>query len=193
MICNEEWRPVSGFEGIYEVSNLGRIKSYKQDSCGIIIRLTNSKGDYIRFVLQAVGKKQKTVLMHRLVAETFIDNPHNMPVVNHIDGNKQNNCVDNLEWCSVLHNVNHSIRMHPEQLDGMILYNKYGKTEPILQISKHGEVLHWFPSGAEASRITGVCARNIMQVANHTPFKPGHLRKTAGGFVWRFEREVILK
>lgn len=187
----EIWKPVKGFEELYEISSEGRLKSYKRNSSGKMLKLTNQNGDYLRVVLQGVGKQRKSISIHRLVAEHFIPNPDNLPEVNHIDGNKQNNSVGNLEWCSREYNAMHSRKMHPDQLNGMIMFNKYGRPDPILQISKSGEVLRWFPSGAEAARETGICQRNILRVANHTPFKPGHERKTAGGYIWRFEREVM--
>ena len=188
----EIWKDIAGWEGIYQISNKGRIKSFKQDKKGKILSLANKKGGYFSFVLQKSGMMSKSTRIHRLVAEAFLPNPHNLPEVNHIDGNKQNNSVENLEWCTRSHNAKHSIAMHPHQIDKMILFNKYGKTDPILQISKSGEVLRWFPSGAEAGRQTGICARNIMQVANRTPFNDkGQIRKTAGGYIWRFESEVM--
>lgn len=188
----EIWKDVPGYEGLYQVSNMGRLKSFKQYSGGQILKLTNRKGEYIRVVLQGIGKPRKSISLHRLVAENFIPNPNGLPEVNHIDGNRQNNLVCNLEWCSSSYNVRHSIKMHPNQLDGMIMFNKYGKTEPVLQISKNGDVLRWFPSCAEAARETGICGRNIAQVARHTPYnKKGQTRKTAGGYIWRLESEVM--
>lgn len=189
----EIWKPIKGFEGLYEISSRGRLKSYKKTPKGQILKLHNKKGDYFKVSLQGKGKHNRSVSVHRLVAEHFLPNPHNLPQVNHIDGNKQNNMADNLEWCTPTQNVRHSLKMHPNQLTGMIMFNKYGKTKPIVQLSKSGDVIQRFSSGAEASRLTGVCGRNILQVANHTEFKKGHPRKTAGGYVWRYESEVIKK
>lgn len=188
----EQWLPVRGFEGLYEVSSFGRMKSYKVEPEGQILSLKNKTGDYFRFVLQGIGKKQKSVAIHRLVAEHFIPNPDGLPEVNHIDGNKQNNAVWNLEWCSRSHNVKHSIKMHPSQLNGMIFHNKCGRTRFVVQLSRSGEVISAYFSAASASKHTGVCARNILQVANRTPFNSkGQVRKTAGGYVWRFMEEVM--
>ena len=189
----EVWKDISGFEGLYKISSFGRIMSFKKDKNGVILKNTNRKGDYFSFVLQGKGKKTKSTRIHRLVAEAFIPNPNNLPEVNHKDGNKQNNRVENLEWCSRSYNAKHSLNMHPEQLDPMIYYNKILRPKPIVQLRKDGTIVNRFENGAEASRITGVCQRNILQVANRTPFKPGHPRKTAGGFVWRFESEVMQK
>jgi hypothetical protein len=196
VVVNAEiWKDIPGWEGVYQISNMGRIKSFKQTSNGKILSLVNRNGDYFSVVLQRVGKKRQSVRVHRLVAEAFIPNPDNLPEVNHIDGNKQNNRAENLEWCSRSHNVIHSIGMHPEQLRGMIFYNKSIRPRSVVQISKKsGEVLASFPTAIAAYNKTGICARNILQVANRTPFnEKGQIRKTAGGYIWRFEREVMQK
>lgn len=191
---SEIWRDVSGFEGIYQVSTFGRLKSYKTVQHGRILKLTNQKGDYLRVVLQS-GNNKRSTSMHRLVAETFIPNPERFPCVNHKNGDKQDNHAENLEWCTTSYNVLHSIGMHPNQTDGMLRYNKYVRPRRILQLTKDGLILNCFVNGAEASRMTGVCQRNILQVANRTEFKPGHPRKSAGGYVWMFldeyDKEVI--
>lgn len=192
-MSEEIWKDIPGFEGLYKISSFGRIKSFKKDKDGVILKNTNKKGDYFSFVLQGKGKKQKSTRIHRLVAEAFIPNPDNLPEVNHKDGNKQNNRVENLEWCSRSYNTRHSINMHHEQLDPMIYYNKILRPKPIVQLRKDGTIVNRFENGAEASRATGVCHRNILQAANRTPFKPGHPRKSAGGFIWRFEGEVMQK
>lgn len=96
----EEWRPIVGYEGLYEVSNLGRVRraSWK------IVHGTDFKG-YRRINLTKDGK-QKTFLIHRLVAEAFIPNEHEYRVINHKDECPSNNCIDNLEWCTQKHNMN---------------------------------------------------------------------------------------
>lgn len=88
-VASERWVPVSGFEGLYEISDLGRMRSYKVSSSGKILSLTNKTGDYIRVVLQGIGKERKSIGLHRLVAMRFIPNPDELPEVNHIDGDKQ--------------------------------------------------------------------------------------------------------
>ena len=131
----EEWKPVKDFEGIYEISNLGRLKSFKSDKNGLILKNTNSKGWYFTVVLT---KKEKTlsVRIHRLVALHFIKNDCiDKKQVNHIDGNKQNNVVSNLEWVTPRENIIHSMGINPNQLKGMIYKNQFEKPKTLIQLT----------------------------------------------------------
>lgn len=94
---NEEWKPIIGYEDSYEVSNMGRVKS-KQLSKDAILKQHN-KGDYM-YVYLRKNNKQKNCRIHRLVAEAFIPNPNNLSDVHHIDHDKKNNKLTNLEWLS---------------------------------------------------------------------------------------------
>jgi hypothetical protein len=117
----EIWKDIKGFNGVYQVSNLGRVKkTYRK-----LTRLVNPKyatkeiilkggifsNGYLFVCLTKDKYTSKNYLVHRLVAETFIDNPMNKTDVNHIDGNKQNNCIDNLEWCSRSENLAHAVKI----------------------------------------------------------------------------------
>ena len=107
---NEEWRDIEGYEGKYQISNLGRVKSLgtKNKKEKILKFDYNNKGyKCVRLYLNGKGKH---IYVHRLVAEAFIDNPNKYPWVNHRDENPKNNCVDNLEWCTRLYNTNYGSR-----------------------------------------------------------------------------------
>ncbi len=108
----EEWRDVVGYEGLYQVSNLGRIKGLK-DRWGNyrekILKLEITSQGYCRINLNKKGKGKK-YMVHRLVAQAFIPNPNNLPQVNHINEIKNDNRVENLEWCTSEYNVNYGSR-----------------------------------------------------------------------------------
>lgn len=97
----EIFKPIRGFEGLYEVSNFGRVMSIRR---GIFLKGKVDKDGYIEYCLRYNGKA-KHKRGHRLVAEAFIPNPNNLPVINHKDHSKDNNRVDNLEWCTVMENT----------------------------------------------------------------------------------------
>lgn len=115
-IENEIWKPIEGFEGIYEVSNFGRVKSidryviykngHKTFHKGRIIRQIDNFG-YKTVHLHKDGKQTSSVRVHRLVAIAFIPNPLNLPIVNHKDEDRANNIVENLEWCDSKYNNNY--------------------------------------------------------------------------------------
>ena len=109
----EEWRPVVGYEGLYEVSSYGRVRSldrfYYRLHKGKVLSPTKDRYGYLTVTLNCNGKS-KTIKIHRLVAQAFIENPDNLPQVNHKDEVKSNNCVDNLEWCSAKYNNNFGTR-----------------------------------------------------------------------------------
>ena len=109
----EEWRPVVGYEGLYEVSNIGRVRSldrfYYRLHKGKVLSPTKDRYGYLTVTLNCNGKS-KTIKIHRLVAQAFLPNPDNLPQVNHKDEDKTNNNVDNLEWCTAKYNVNFGTR-----------------------------------------------------------------------------------
>lgn len=101
----EIWKEIPNFEGLYEASNLGRIRSFKTKK---IKKQRYTVKKYLQVNLYK--KEEKTYRVHRLIAETFIKNFNNFPEINHKDGNKQNNCVDNLEWITTYDNIQHAIK-----------------------------------------------------------------------------------
>ena len=174
----ETWKAVKGFEGLYQISNFGRVKSlvYKEK---ILKPITSKTDGYVRIGLH----KNRTIYtrtIHRLVAEAFIENPMKKPHVNHIDGNKQNNHVRNLEWCTASENQFHSLEV------GLRTRNHPDKSKPVDMFTKDGEFLKTFPSIAEAMRQTSVGSSNIYQCCAK---KYGC--KTAGGYIWRYHDELL--
>lgn len=134
----EEWRPIKGYEGLYEVSNMGRVKSLHAPQ-GIILK----QGTYPNGYMGANLSKDGTVnmkLVHRLVAIAFIQNPNNYEEVNHKDGNKKNNTVDNLEWCTRSYNLKHAyhnkLMDRSEQKKSVILYKRYGEYDSITEAAE---------------------------------------------------------
>ena len=137
-ILIEEWRDIEGYEGLYQVSNLGRVKSLarvvirsdgKPNTVNEKILKYGMNRGYCAVVLCKDGKK-KMYKVHRLVAMAFLRNPHNLPEVNHKDEDKKNNCVDNLEWCTSLYNINYG--SHNERVTNIIVNNGSlrGKNHP---------------------------------------------------------------
>lgn len=188
MKYEEEWKDVKGFEEKYQISNYGRLKNKLNNH---IYKNTNKNGDYFSVVL-TYKNKSKSTRIHRLVAEAFIPNPDNLPQVNHIDMNKQNNNVDNLEWCTLKYNINEAIKIKPQMLLGMIKYNKNRAHKNIYQYSLDNKFIRKFKTIKEAHNITGVCKRNILQVCNKEPYNiKGCIRKQAGGYIWKFKSEVM--
>lgn len=116
MIMAEIWKDIAGYEGLYQVSNLGKVKSLFRRNGGTLIPIEHILADkiekktgYNRIHLSVSGTA-KDFCVHRLVAQAFIDNPHQLEQVNHKDFNRANNCVENLEWMSVRENADYSWR-----------------------------------------------------------------------------------
>ena len=137
---NEIWRDIKGYEGLYQISNLGRVKSLGRKSYSnvclkdkILNPALECKNGYKRVCLCKDGK-EKRIKVHRLVAQAFIPNPDNKPIINHKDGNKLNNSVDNLEWISRSDNVKHAYQIGLNRPSGG------GHNKKAIRIVETGEV-----------------------------------------------------
>ena len=184
---NEEWKWIKGYEGLYQISNFGRVKSFHKNKIdGEILSIKNSKGWYLTIPLRGNGVR-RTVRIHQLVAETFIGEIPKGYHVHHKDGNKQNNKVTNLE---IIHPKQHNLetmKQYPDYCKGMNEYNKYQRPRHIQQFDLEGHFIAEYANSKIASELTGVCSRNILQVADKKPFNSkGSVRKQAGGYVWKF-------
>ena len=159
----ETFVKVVGFEN-YEVSNLGRVRNIKS---GIVLKPQLRRDGYL---MQGLWKnnKKKHLLLHRIVAIAFIDNPDEKPCVNHIDENKTNNDLSNLEWCTIRENINHGTRTKR---------SAEKRSKKVVQLDLDDNVLNEFKSMVQAERETGVPRSNISSCCN------GKL-KSSGGFKW---------
>lgn len=170
-----EWRKIAGANG-YSVSRDGRIRN---DTTGHELKPFGSKDKYLGVRL---GRKNYC-RVHRIVAETFIPNPSNKPQVNHRDGNKRNNCVENLEWCSIAENQRHRFDVlkkgFTEQKMKTITELAATKNRKKIKCNETGNV---YKSVAEASKVTGVNRSSIAFCA-HGKYKQ------AGGMHWSFVQE----
>lgn len=187
-LLNEEWRDIQGYEGRYEVSNYGRVKRLMKwsgnrfiDQGNILRRRINTCG-YVHVLL--CNREQKSKTVHRLVAQAFIPNIDKLPQVNHKDGNKQNNRVDNLEWCNNSQNIKHAYIMGLEKPN---VLGKFGGNSPyhkeVLQIDKNdNSIIQKWESIADASRKLNINTSNISLCCKK-------LNRTAGGYKWRYANE----
>lgn len=114
----EIWRDVVGYEGLYKVSNFGRIKSLPRNGTVKYERLLRQKVSNKGYCTVALSKHNKTKykMVHRLVAEAFLDNPKGLPLINHKDENKLNNYVGNLEWCDAQYNMTYGVHAERQYL-----------------------------------------------------------------------------
>ena len=175
----ETWKAIAGYEGLYEVSDLGRIKSLKYGKEKILKPRKNTRG-YLHVVLCKDGKA-KNSKVHRLVAEAFIPNPNNLATVNHKDEVKTNNTVVNLEWMSQKDNTNYGTRNKRagEAISKANINNPMFSKQVQMLDKSTGELLATFPSLMEAERVTGIAQPNISSCCLGK-------RKSTGGYKWRY-------
>lgn len=181
----EKWKDIKGYEGLYQISDYGRIKSLSREilqfnkiivSEEFIMKSKHCKDGYERIILCKEGK-YKTFLVHRLVAQAFIQNPNNLPYINHKDENKLNNNANNLEYCTQKYNCNYG--NHNKKL-----INSNKRKKKTLQYDLKGNLIKKWYSASFASKSTGIAKCNIIACCNQKEHY-----KTAGGFIWRYENE----
>lgn len=160
----ENWKPIADYEGLYEISDLGQVRSLYHDECRIIKQSVGSRG--YKLVSLCKDGKQKTVNVHRLVAIAFVPNPDSLPCVNHIDEDKKNNAASNLEWCSYYYN----------NVYGQRLTKSSQKQSIAVRCIETGII---YSSCYAAQRETGIRQSGICSCCHHK-------RKSAGGFSWEF-------
>lgn len=170
----EEWKDIKGYESLYKISNYGNIKSYHKKEK--LLKLNTDKNGYVIVALSKNGKKHYFKL-HRLVAQTFIDNPNNYPQINHKDENKRNNNVNNLEWCTSKYNNNYGTRINKVK-------RKLSKC--VYQYTLDNKLIKKWNSLAELKK-QGYCISKISETCNH---KDG--RRIFNNYIWKYEDEVDL-
>lgn len=172
----EEWRDTFELGDKYEVSNLGRIRNKKT---GRILKPYLGKTGYY-FVVLSNRDIQKNIKVHRLVALAFIDNPSNLPIINHKDEDRTNNNSSNLEWCDYKYNNSYGSRIAKFSESRRGIANTWNRKR-VSQYSKEGKLLNTFESISEACEKSGI--NNIQACCN------GGRVKSAGGFIWKYAED----
>lgn len=171
----EIWKDIEGYEGLYQVSNMGRVRSLKYKKERIL--KPRKQSGYYRVSLYNDKKYEYSI--HRLVANAFIPNPDNLPQVNHKDENRTNNCINNLEWCTPKYNYNYgtiNIRKSQKQL------NDKNKSKVVLQYSLDGTFIKEWKSTMDVERNLGFAHTHIVAVCNGKS-------RIAYGFLWKYKNE----
>jgi hypothetical protein len=167
----EVWKPIEGYGGVYEISNLGNVRSYRNSRHGTKLLphfIVGMRGKHYRTVVLCDREKgQKTANVHTLVAKHFVPNPHGLSEVNHIDGDKLNNRADNLEWCTHKSNMEHA------KETGLCSCNQ--KAVRCIETAERYE------SVTQAAKETGISRTAINNCVKGRS-------KTAGGYRWEYER-----
>lgn len=180
----EIWKDIEGFEGIYQISNYGRLKSLSRSvkiKSGFrttkekIIKPSIGTCGYYQYPLTNGGVR-KTILIHREVAKAFVNNPNNLCEINHKDENKLNNFFGNLEWCDKKYNNTYKDRKKREIETQR---NTHPSRKRILQIDENNYVVCEYQSIREAERMTGIRHSNICETLKGR-------RKSAGGYYWEY-------
>lgn len=175
---NEEiWKDIEGYEGIYQVSSFGRVRSLdrivvmrngrKRPTRGKMLKERPTYNGYVRVQLRA----DNDYYIHRLVASAFIPNPDNLPQVNHKDENKRNNRADNLEWCDNIYNINYGTAKDR--------ISEANSTRPIKQLTLDEDLVAEYKGVIDAVRKTGYKEAPIRECCNHK-------RHTSYGFIWEY-------
>ena len=182
----EIWKDIVGYEGLYQVSNMGRVRSLdRKRNCGVkgsyvqkgrILKYHITTSGYCGVRLSDQHGKMKDRLIHCLVAQAFLPNPLSLPELNHKDENKLHNYASNLEWCTRQYNINYGDRTHKAAVSE--------SRRPVLQYSFAGDFIQEYYSAYEA-------VRNVLgsSVGGITGCCKGR-GKQSGGYIWRYKEEI---
>lgn len=204
---NEEWKPVRGYEGYYEVSNMGRLRSVER----VVYRMRRGilypvklKGKIKEFTyhlgyqqcLLCKDGKPSTAKVHRLVAEAFVPNPDNKPCVDHINTIRDDNRAENLRWVSYKENANNPITLqkcrentYTDEVRARVMATKKERKtgrypHDVFQFELDGTFIQSFESAAEAARKTNSCHADIVSCCNGKS-------KTCNGFLWSYDMDKV--
>ena len=183
----EIWKDIKGYEGLYQISNLGMVKRIKRNlyvnaynksiviNAEKILKLNHVKSGYI-FITLTANNTKRTLKVHRLVAETFIPNPENKPEVNHINGDKCDNRVENLEWCTHAENMNHASKNNLLHIQSG---NNNNKNKKINQYTLDNKLIKKWHSIYEITKETGFERHGITRCCTNK-------LKTYKGYIWKY-------
>lgn len=178
----EIWKDIKGYEGLYQVSNLGNVMSLNYKNHGYAKLLTPKCNNAGRLWVELFNNnKKRAFLIHRLVAFAFIENPNNYSQINHIDENPKNNNVENLEWCTQEYNIKYYLERHRGERKIKKYSQKYQKRTDfkILQCSLNGEPIRSWKNSREVCKECGWSDWSISECCRGN-------RKTAYGFIWQY-------
>lgn len=187
----EIWKDITGYEGLYQISNTGIIRSHDRlivippnpkstygfsyIKKGQIIKQITDKSGYMKVLLYDKNSNRKNAFVHKLVVIEFVDNTDNLPQINHKDENKSNNCVSNLEWCTAKYNTNYGtcIKRRSEKQ----IYNN-NRVKAVAKIGDNGEIIEEYISMRNAARVNKLPQSNIFKSCNNNI--------KCGGYLWRY-------
>lgn len=178
-MTTEIWKDIAGYEGLYQISNFGNVKSLEKKVINRInkekkLKMFDNGHGYYQVVLQK-NKEKKSFKVHRLVARAFLSNENNLPCVNHKDCNRKNNHVENLEWCSIDYNIKYASKNSCD-------YQK--RRKKVIQYDMQGNFIKLWCSVNEASLKLNIAKQNISACCLNKK------HKSAGGYIWKYESEV---
>lgn len=193
-LITEEFRPVKGYEGLYEVSSFGRVKSLSRivkspirnnptvTRKERILKQSESDRGYKSVTLQ-IGEMLNIMSVHRLVATAFLANPNNHPVINHIDSDPSHNVFLNLEWCTQSHNIRHAFKTGRKHAPDWFYKSEFGRDNPasrqVIQMSVNGDFIKEWDCVSYIQRDLGFNRPNICKCCR------GKIN-TAYGFKWKY-------
>ena len=172
----EIWKDIPSYEGLYQVSNLGRVKSLKRQ---LILKPMRTKKGYLCVALYKCPiRKFKPI--HRLVAQAFIPNPKNLPQVNHKDENKENNYVDNLEYCTNKYN-----ELYGTRIERVSKNLEHRRITSVNQYDLYGTFIKSWKTAKDAAQSMKIPASSICKCCKG-------IRNQTHNYMWRYNKEVVL-